>query len=47
VHSKGIVSEEVAMLMTFSTTKGNVFIVNGFLPFFILIFKLDGSRKRF
>jgi hypothetical protein len=37
------VSKEVTMLVTFATTKGNVFIVYGLIPFFILIFNFDGS----
>jgi hypothetical protein len=38
-----VVPKEVAMLMEFTTTKGNVLIVNSFLPLFILIFKLETS----
>jgi hypothetical protein len=39
------VSEEMVMLVVFTTAEGDVLIVDGFLPFFILIFKLDRAKQ--
>jgi hypothetical protein len=40
------VSKEVAMLMAFPAAEGNMLIVDGLRPVFVVIFQRDGAGKR-